>query len=63
MKRDVFAIVHCTQMANLHATANSDKNCGAAFNAATDDTLSGSACRKSNPSNAVAPPSNRPVCV
>lgn len=43
---------------------SSDANCGAAFNAATDDTLLGSAngCGQTNPSNGASKPSTSPVC-
>jgi hypothetical protein len=42
----------------------SDPNCGAAYNAAIDDTTFGIAngCGKSNPSNPVSKPSGQPVC-
>ena len=48
----------------LADTVSSDPNCGAAFNAAIDDTIGGLAagCRQTNPSNAVARPSTRPTC-
>ena len=43
----------------------SDPNCGAAYNAAIDDTTFGVAngCGKSNPSNSVSKPSGQPTCV
>ncbi|KAF5231168.1 hypothetical protein ACHAPM_002806 [Fusarium culmorum] len=43
----------------------SDPNCGAAFNAAVDDTALGFAngCSQTNPSNGVAKPNGAPVCV
>lgn len=42
----------------------SDPNCGAAFNAAVDDTALGvaSGCGRTNPSNSVSKPSSQPVC-
>lgn len=42
----------------------SDPNCGAAFNAAVDDTLFGSAngCGQTNPSIAASRPATSPVC-
>jgi len=42
----------------------SDPNCGAAFNAAVDDTALGIAngCSQSNPNNGVAKPNSAPVC-
>ncbi|KAF5024393.1 hypothetical protein F66182_3479 [Fusarium sp. NRRL 66182] len=42
----------------------SDPNCGAAFNAAVDDTALGLAngCSQTNPSNGVARPNGAPVC-
>jgi hypothetical protein len=42
----------------------SDPNCGAAYNAAVDDTTFGVAngCGKSNPSNGVSKPSGQPTC-
>jgi hypothetical protein len=43
----------------------SDPNCGAAYDAAVDDTLLGVAygCSQSNPSNAVSKPAGSPSCV
>jgi hypothetical protein len=45
-------------------TGNSDPNCGAAYNAAIDDTTFGTinGCGRTNPSNGVAKPSGQPVC-
>ncbi|KAI9154941.1 hypothetical protein HJFPF1_07502 [Paramyrothecium foliicola] len=45
-------------------TTASDPNCGAAFNAAVDDTAGGlgAGCSQTNPRNAVAKPSTQPVC-
>jgi hypothetical protein len=42
----------------------SDANCGAAFNAAVDDTVLGvgSGCGQTNPSLAAAAPGGSPVC-
>lgn len=42
----------------------SDPNCGAAYNAAVDDTTLGVAngCGKTNPSNGVSKPSGQPTC-
>ena len=48
----------------LIANEDSDPNCGAAFNAAVDDTAFGLAngCGHTNPSNSVSKPSGQPVC-
>jgi hypothetical protein len=42
----------------------SDPNCGAAYNAAIDDTTFGlvNGCGRTNPSNSVSKPSGQPVC-
>jgi hypothetical protein len=42
----------------------SDPNCGAAYNAAVGDTALGIAngCGRTNPSNAVSKPSDKPIC-
>lgn len=47
-----------------HAKCPSDPNCGAAFNAAADDTIAGTAsgCGKTNPNNAAVRPNTSPVC-
>jgi len=44
---------------------NSDPNCGAAYTAASDDTLTGltNGCGQTNPSNSAVAPSTSPVCV
>lgn len=54
-----FSIDNC-----VAANKASDPNCGAAFNAAVDDTAFGSinGCGRTNPSNAVVKPSGQPVC-
>lgn len=46
------------------ADLTSDPNCGAAYNAAVDDTALGIAngCGRTNPSNSVSKPSGQPVC-
>jgi hypothetical protein len=46
------------------ANKDSDPNCGAAFNAAVDDTAFGvvNGCGRTNPSSSVAKPSVQPVC-
>ena len=43
---------------------SSDPNCGAAFNAAIDDTVGGAVagCGQTNPSNAALKPSTSPTC-
>ncbi len=48
----------------LADTVSSDPNCGAAYNAAVDDTIGGAAagCGQMNPSNAAVRPSTRPTC-
>jgi hypothetical protein len=48
----------------LADTVSSDPNCGAAYNAAVDDTIGGAAagCSQTNPSNAVVRPSTTPTC-
>jgi hypothetical protein len=48
----------------LADTVSSDPNCGAAYDAAVDDTIGGAAagCSQTNPSNAVVRPSTRPTC-
>lgn len=42
----------------------SDPNCGAAFNAAVDDTVGGAlrGCGQTNPTNAAVRPSTSPTC-
>ena len=47
-----------------HNAAGSDPNCGAAFDAAIDDTTFGLArgCSQTNPTNPVAVPTVTPVC-
>lgn len=48
----------------IAADLTSDPNCGAAYNAAVDDTALGVAngCGRTNPSNSVSKPSGQPVC-
>ncbi|KAF9701052.1 hypothetical protein EKO04_000123 [Ascochyta lentis] len=48
----------------LRLTASRDANCGAAYDAAVDDTLLGAAtgCGQTNPSNAASRPSTNPTC-
>jgi hypothetical protein len=48
----------------MYTNRISDPNCGAAYNAAVDDTTFGVAngCGKSNPSNSVSKPSGQPTC-
>lgn len=48
----------------ISSDSYSDPNCGAAFNAAVDDTALGLAngCSQSNPNNRVAKPNSAPVC-
>ncbi|KAH7035848.1 uncharacterized protein B0I36DRAFT_238874 [Microdochium trichocladiopsis] len=60
--QDCFSHDICSYFENASGGA-SDKNCGAAFNAAADDTIGGFSCAKSNPSNAAVAPSTKPVCV
>lgn len=54
-------------ISNLEVEATdqiSDPNCGAAYNAAVDDTAFGTinGCGRTNPSNGVSKPSTQPVC-
>lgn len=48
----------------VDANGFSDANCGAAYNAAVDDTVGGlvAGCSQSNPSNAASKPSGQPTC-
>lgn len=48
----------------LDVNLDSDPNCGAAYNAAVDDTALGfvNGCSQTNPSNSVAKPNSAPVC-
>ena len=48
----------------LANTVSSDPNCGAAYNAAVDDTIGGAAagCGQTNPSNPAVRPSTVPTC-
>ncbi|KAF2011439.1 hypothetical protein BU24DRAFT_329012, partial [Aaosphaeria arxii CBS 175.79] len=61
--QDCFSHDICSWFNNASGGA-SDANCGAAYNAAVDDTLLGSVngCGQTNPSNAAARPGNSPVC-
>ncbi|CAI6302473.1 unnamed protein product [Periconia digitata] len=61
--QDCFSHDVCSWFNNASGGA-SDPNCGAAYNAAVDDTLMGavSGCGETNPSNAVQVPSNQPTC-
>ncbi|OAL49016.1 hypothetical protein IQ07DRAFT_654515 [Pyrenochaeta sp. DS3sAY3a] len=61
--QDCFSHDICSWFNNASGGA-SDPNCGAAYNAAVDDTLLGVAngCGKTNPSNAVARPVGSPSC-
>ncbi|KAF2212311.1 hypothetical protein CERZMDRAFT_84680 [Cercospora zeae-maydis SCOH1-5] len=61
--QDCFTHDICSYFENASGGA-SDPNCGAAFDAAIDDTATGSlrGCGQTNPSNPASPPSNRPSC-
>ncbi|SMR43057.1 unnamed protein product [Zymoseptoria tritici ST99CH_1A5] len=61
--QDCFSHDICSYFENASGGA-SDPNCGAAYKAAIDDTISGtsSGCGRTNPSNVVAAPAGRPVC-
>ncbi|GAB7327931.1 hypothetical protein MBLNU13_g11704t1 [Cladosporium sp. NU13] len=61
--QDCFSHDICSYF-NSASGGASDPNCGAAFNAAVDDTAFGVAngCGQTNPSNSVAKPSVQPVC-
>ncbi|KAF9775878.1 hypothetical protein IL306_005986 [Fusarium sp. DS 682] len=61
--QDCFSHDICSYF-NSASGGASDPNCGAAFNAAVDDTALGFAngCSQTNPSNGVAKPNSAPVC-
>ncbi|KAF5545434.1 hypothetical protein FPHYL_10739 [Fusarium phyllophilum] len=61
--QDCFSHDICSYF-NSASGGASDPNCGAAYNAAVDDTVLGFAngCSQTNPSNSVAKPSSAPVC-
>ncbi|KNG46423.1 hydrolytic enzyme protein [Stemphylium lycopersici] len=61
--QDCFSHDVCSWFNNASGGA-SDANCGAAYNAAIDDTIGGLAagCRQDNPSNAEVKPSTAPTC-
>ncbi|KAL4876486.1 hypothetical protein BJY04DRAFT_222966 [Aspergillus karnatakaensis] len=62
--QDCFSHDICSYFENASG-GSSDPNCGAAYDAAVDDTLLGVAngCGQSNPSNGVSPPSGGPSCI
>ncbi|KAF2126959.1 hypothetical protein P153DRAFT_388277 [Dothidotthia symphoricarpi CBS 119687] len=61
--QDCFSHDACSWFNNAKGGA-SDPNCGSAYNAAVDDTLSGTAkgCGQTNPNNAAEAPGTQPVC-
>ncbi|EDU44064.1 hypothetical protein PtrSN002B_010820 [Pyrenophora tritici-repentis] len=61
--QDCFSHDVCSWFNNASGGA-SDRNCGAAYNAAIDDTIGGAAagCGQTNPSNAAVRPSTSPTC-
>ncbi|EOA91674.1 uncharacterized protein SETTUDRAFT_86028 [Exserohilum turcica Et28A] len=61
--QDCFSHDVCSWFNNASGGA-SDPNCGAAYNAAVDDTLGGAAagCGRTNPSNPAVRPSTQPTC-
>ncbi|VUC37986.1 unnamed protein product [Clonostachys rosea] len=61
--QDCFSHDICSYF-NSASGGSSDPNCGAAYNAAVDDTLLGVAngCGQTNPSNSVQKPSSQPIC-
>ncbi|USP78104.1 hypothetical protein yc1106_05378 [Curvularia clavata] len=61
--QDCFSHDVCSWFNNASGGA-SDPNCGAAYNAAVDDTIGGLAagCGQTNPSNAAVRPSTSPTC-
>ncbi|KZL70461.1 hydrolytic enzyme protein [Colletotrichum tofieldiae] len=61
--QDCFSHDICSYFNNASGGA-SDPNCGAAYNAAVDDTALGAinGCGQTNPSNAVSKPSTKPSC-
>ncbi|OJJ07375.1 hypothetical protein ASPVEDRAFT_365574 [Aspergillus versicolor CBS 583.65] len=61
--QDCFSHDICSYFENASG-GSSDPNCGAAYDAAVDDTLLGAAngCGQTNPSEAVSPPAGSPSC-
>ncbi|RYN23883.1 hypothetical protein AA0113_g2876 [Alternaria arborescens] len=61
--QDCFSHDVCSWFNNASGGA-SDPNCGAAYNAAVDDTVGGAiaGCGQTNPSNAAVKPSTNPTC-
>ncbi|KAK7183449.1 hypothetical protein DPSP01_010557 [Paraphaeosphaeria sporulosa] len=61
--QDCFSHDICSYFNNASGGA-SDPNCGAAYNAAIDDTTGGllAGCSQTNPSNAAVKPSTSPTC-
>ncbi|KXT13797.1 hypothetical protein AC579_2343 [Pseudocercospora musae] len=61
--QDCFSHDICSWFNNASG-GSSDPNCGHAYDAAVDDTVTGAArgCGQTNPSNAARAPSNRPSC-
>ncbi|CAI9629926.1 unnamed protein product [Alternaria burnsii] len=61
--QDCFSHDVCSWFNNASGGA-SDPNCGAAYNAAVDDTIGGAVagCGQTNPSNAAVKPSTNPTC-
>ncbi|KAH8592549.1 hypothetical protein B0O99DRAFT_517706 [Bisporella sp. PMI_857] len=61
--QDCFSHDICSYFNNASG-GSSDPNCGAAYNAAVDDTVGGllAGCSRTNPSNAVAKPAGTPTC-
>ncbi|WQF76794.1 hypothetical protein CDEST_01808 [Colletotrichum destructivum] len=61
--QDCFSHDICSYF-NSASGGASDPNCGAAYNAAVDDTAFGAVngCGQTNPSNSVSKPSTRPTC-
>ncbi|EUC28466.1 hypothetical protein COCCADRAFT_109078 [Bipolaris zeicola 26-R-13] len=61
--QDCFSHDVCSWFNNASGGA-SDPNCGAAFNAAVDDTVGGAlrGCGQTNPTNAAVRPSTSPTC-
>ncbi|TQN71911.1 hypothetical protein CSHISOI_03591 [Colletotrichum shisoi] len=61
--QDCFSHDICSYF-NSASGGASDPNCGAAYNAAVDDTALGAVngCGQTNPSNSVSKPSTKPTC-
>ncbi|KAL4865504.1 hypothetical protein BDV12DRAFT_200037 [Aspergillus spectabilis] len=61
--QDCFSHDICSYFNNASG-GSSDPNCGAAYDAAVDDTLLGTVngCGQSNPSNGVSKPATSPTC-